>query len=173
MRKTFLILGGLAAAIALLVAIYWHVEADNRSRDVDVASEKIAERERIYGECEGLGSGNCPSQVSEAKWDSFPVYGRHREAIKNRNIGLGVAAASLGAGWILSLIAGGLSRARRAGLHTKAGNAVGESLAASVQHTANAMDKAKGRTRECPFCAEWIKPNATVCPHCRSEISNG
>ena len=24
--------------------------------------------------------------------------------------------------------------------------------------------------RKCPFCAEWIKPEATVCKHCRKDL---
>jgi hypothetical protein len=172
-RKSILSLGGIAAAIAVVIAIYWHAEADKRSGAVDVASERISESKRTYGECGGSHIGSCPRQVMGAIFDYLTVSGRYDEAIENRNVSLAVGAASFGVGWVLSLIVGGLSRAREAGLHTKAGKAVRQSLAASVEHTANAMDKAKGRTKECPFCAEWIKPNATVCPHCRSEIGNG
>lgn len=24
--------------------------------------------------------------------------------------------------------------------------------------------------RKCPFCAEWVQPEATVCKHCRKEL---
>jgi hypothetical protein len=38
-----------------------------------------------------------------------------------------------------------------------------------------ALPKLEGRinprtTRKCPFCAELIKPEATMCKHCRSEL---
>ena len=26
------------------------------------------------------------------------------------------------------------------------------------------------QARKCPFCAEWIKPEATVCKHCHKEM---
>ena len=26
--------------------------------------------------------------------------------------------------------------------------------------------------RKCPFCAEWIKEEAVVCPHCRRDLPN-
>lgn len=25
--------------------------------------------------------------------------------------------------------------------------------------------------RKCPYCAEWIKPEATVCKHCHKELA--
>jgi len=28
-----------------------------------------------------------------------------------------------------------------------------------------------GKRRKCPHCAEWIKMEATVCPHCQREIA--
>ena len=32
------------------------------------------------------------------------------------------------------------------------------------------ISSADGRQRKCPFCAEWVKPEATVCKHCRKEL---
>lgn len=29
---------------------------------------------------------------------------------------------------------------------------------------------AKGKLKQCPFCAETIKPTALVCPHCSREL---
>lgn len=31
----------------------------------------------------------------------------------------------------------------------------------------------KGNRINCPFCKQLIDPTALICPHCRSEISNG
>jgi hypothetical protein len=28
----------------------------------------------------------------------------------------------------------------------------------------------KDRQRKCPFCAEWIKPEATTCKHCHKDL---
>lgn len=29
------------------------------------------------------------------------------------------------------------------------------------------------RSRKCPFCAEWVQPDARVCKHCRRDIVPG
>lgn len=28
----------------------------------------------------------------------------------------------------------------------------------------------KDRQRKCPFCAEWIRPEASVCRHCHKDV---
>jgi len=40
-----------------------------------------------------------------------------------------------------------------------------------VGAVAQISDNAQGRTRECPFCAEMIKPRAKVCRHCGNEVA--
>jgi len=39
-----------------------------------------------------------------------------------------------------------------------------------VGAVAQISDSAQGRTRECPFCAEMIKPQAKVCRHCGKDV---
>jgi hypothetical protein len=40
-----------------------------------------------------------------------------------------------------------------------------------VGAVAQISDSAQGRTRECPFCAEMIKPQAKVCRHCGNDVA--
>ena len=40
----------------------------------------------------------------------------------------------------------------------------------AVGAVAQIADTAQGRTRECPFCAEMIKPQAKVCRHCGNDV---
>jgi hypothetical protein len=40
-----------------------------------------------------------------------------------------------------------------------------------VGAVAQVSDSAQGRTRECPFCAEMIKPQAKVCRHCGNDVA--
>jgi hypothetical protein len=40
-----------------------------------------------------------------------------------------------------------------------------------VGAVAQISDNAQGRTRECPFCAEMIKPQAKVCRHCGKDVA--
>jgi len=41
----------------------------------------------------------------------------------------------------------------------------------AVGTMAKLSDSAQGRTRECPFCAEMIKPHAKVCRHCGKDVA--
>jgi hypothetical protein len=40
----------------------------------------------------------------------------------------------------------------------------------AVSAVAQMADSAQGRTRECPFCAEMIKPHAKICRHCGKDV---
>jgi hypothetical protein len=40
-----------------------------------------------------------------------------------------------------------------------------------VGAVAQISDSAQGRTRECPFCAEMIKPQAKICRHCGKDVT--
>jgi len=33
----------------------------------------------------------------------------------------------------------------------------------------NAELKARGEKKQCPYCKEYIDPEATICPHCRKQ----
>ncbi len=39
--------------------------------------------------------------------------------------------------------------------------------------TADERDYSSGRRIPCPACRESIDPDATICPHCRSELTRG
>ena len=41
-------------------------------------------------------------------------------------------------------------------------------VAIVVERVANS--RADGRTRKCPHCAEFIRPEAIVCKHCGSDV---
>ena len=41
-------------------------------------------------------------------------------------------------------------------------------VAIVVERAANS--RAEGRTRKCPYCAEFVKPEAIVCKHCGRDL---
>lgn len=41
---------------------------------------------------------------------------------------------------------------------------------AVLMFAVSGVASSKDRQRKCPFCAEWIKPEATVCKHCHKDI---
>jgi hypothetical protein len=53
----------------------------------------------------------------------------------------------------------------------KFGEKLGEGAARAASAAAKITDNAQGRTRECPFCAEMIKPHANICHHCGKEVT--
>jgi hypothetical protein len=65
----------------------------------------------------------------------------------------------------------GVSAAQRRGFNTVAG-AVGGLLlgpfAFVLYFVSGVLRPNEGR--KCPFCAEWIKSEATVCKHCHREV---
>jgi hypothetical protein len=103
----------------------------------------------------------------------------------NRNAGFAVAILGPVGIWLLALLWRAKStklrnRAKLGGrMAVAAGRiAVDELSTRSARATrdvfgavAQMSDSAQGRTRECPFCAEMIKPQAKVCRHCGNDVA--
>jgi hypothetical protein len=66
----------------------------------------------------------------------------------------------------------GISAAQRRGFHVAAG-VIGGLLLGPLAFLMYFVSGVAGRdsaNRKCPFCAEWIKLEATVCKHCHREV---
>jgi hypothetical protein len=65
----------------------------------------------------------------------------------------------------------GASAAQRRGFNTMAGAVSGLLLGpfAFALYFVSGVTRAN-ESRKCPFCAEWIKSEATVCKHCHREV---
>lgn len=51
------------------------------------------------------------------------------------------------------------------------GSASASTSQRAVTSASRMANSAKGRTKECPFCAEMIKPQAKVCIHCGRDVN--
>lgn len=103
----------------------------------------------------------------------------------NRNIGFALAIGGPLAIWLSVLVwraaAPQLRRGVKVGgrIAVDAGRIAADELSKRsaratkdvVGAVAQLSDSAQGRTRECPFCAEMIKPQAKVCRHCGKDVA--
>lgn len=74
--------------------------------------------------------------------------------------------------WIAWMLFGaliGVSAAQRRGFSV-AGGIIGGLLLGPL---AFLMFFASGGRQKCPQCAEWIKKEARICPHCKSDVGAG
>jgi hypothetical protein len=66
----------------------------------------------------------------------------------------------------------GISAAQRRGFSVAAGVIGGLLLGplAFLMYFVSGVTRQDSANRKCPFCAEWIKAEATVCKHCHREV---
>lgn len=113
-----------------------------------------------------------------------PTFEEMNKAEETRNVGVAFAVGAV-AVWLLVLLWGVASPRIQKGakvggrMAVDAGRvAVDELSKRSARATKDVVgavvqisDSAQGRTRECPFCAEMIKPQAKVCRHCGKDVA--
>jgi hypothetical protein len=167
-----------AAALALLTFILGiGVGLYGQSRYTSLQLEIDREND----ECKRAADGpydalmKCAMGTTSAEWSAY-------EAEDTRNYGFAFAIGAPLAIWGLVLLSrAATSRAVRQGAirGAQVGRiAVDELSKRSARATkdvvgavAQISDSAQGRTRECPFCAEMIKPQAKVCRHCGKDVA--
>jgi hypothetical protein len=74
--------------------------------------------------------------------------------------------------WPLLGAAIGYGAAQKRGFSTVSGLLGGILLGpfAFLMFFVSGIVSADEQLRKCPFCAEWIRPEATVCKHCHKEV---
>ena len=75
--------------------------------------------------------------------------------------------------WLLLGGAIGAAAAQRKGFSMVAGVVGGMLLGplAVLMFAVSGVVSSKDRQKKCPFCAEWVKPEAKVCKHCHKELA--
>ena len=74
--------------------------------------------------------------------------------------------------WLLLGAAIGVFAAQRRGFSTVGGLVGGLVLGpfAFLMFFVSGIVSADEQLRKCPFCAEWIRPDAKFCKHCRKDV---
>lgn len=63
----------------------------------------------------------------------------------------------------------GVAAAQRKGFSVVAG-VVGGALLGPLAVLMFFVSGGKNQLKKCPFCAEWVKPEATTCKHCHNDL---
>lgn len=151
---TFLIAGGFG--------LYWQ-------KNLEGAKREYNRRESACGQ-----PGADPlCRLSLSAW---PV--SHAEEMRNAGYGIAIGGpVAIGLFVLLwAAVAPGIQRGAKVGGRIAvdasriAANELGKRSTRAVGTVAKLSDSAQGRTRECPFCAEMIKPQAKVCRHCGKDV---
>jgi len=155
---TFLIAGGFG--------LYWQKNYESLKREYD----------RSKSECEQPGADPLCG-LALAVGSARPVY--HAEEMRNTGFEIAIGGpVAIGLFVLLwGVAAPRVQRGAKAGgrIAVDASRSAVDELSKrstrAVGTVAKLSDSAQGRTRECPFCAEMIKPQAKVCRHCGKDVA--
>lgn len=184
---------GLAKVIAILAFLSIGYELDRNLQKYDSLGYQLQVLEQEYGECGrslGMyGTLECPTsamkemtiELNMAEGDiddilsTIGLWGEDPETVKGLSYTLALVSPfiilliqAIFNNNILPLyrrsVQAGKAGARKAGEYSSSTSKKAFTAAAQMS------DTAKGRTMECPSCAELIKPSAQVCIHCGRDV---
>jgi hypothetical protein len=170
----------LAAAllIAGVVALYEHITYTSIKSELDRRESECPQPSMRVLTAEELTDPNLFAPCGPTFEDRAPMH--QAEDIRNSAIAFALGTATI---WLVIFLvrAPEVQKGAKVGgrLAVDAGRvAVDELSKRSARATkevvgavAQLSDSAQGRTRECPFCAEMIKPQAKVCRHCGKDVA--
>jgi len=159
--------------------IYW----SQKMGQMDQVRAKFSALEQQYGACERRGYGYssewyCPTNdMLQLRSKVASMARDYRDAEEYQLTSFGAMVAIPVGTWFLLWLWTVVVRpiATTSAEIGKAGGrylgvASSEATKKAVSRAAKLNDSAQGRTRECPFCAEMIKPQAKVCHHCNRDV---
>ncbi len=180
MLARFFVFTAIAVAIsALSCALYLEI----RLQSWNEADSRMSQLVATNGECSkskgyGVPVWNCPTEeMEELKEDLRDMGYELSNAEQTRNLSYAfvivgpliiIFIGRVVIGTVIPIIATALYYGKR-GAQRASGFSASTSRKA-VTEASRLTDAARGRTKECPSCAEMIKPQAKVCRHCGRDV---
>lgn len=178
---------GFVAVVVAIGALAYGLYMESRMQVWNSTHSEMLQLEATHGKCTkskgyGFPDWNCPTEeMEDLKEELRDMRWELSNAEQTRNLSYGMVIA----GPLIIMFLGSFTiglidtltpvLARIAGFGRRGVQRAGEFSASTsrraVSEASRMADSARGRTRECPYCAEMIKPQARVCWHCGRDVS--
>jgi hypothetical protein len=172
------------AAVAIAIsALAYGLYLESKVVSWNNAVSEISQLEATHGKCSQskpyfMGAWTCPTkELQRLREDLHDMEWGISSAESTRNLSYAmVVVGPLVIGFIYIILTGiVIPVAARISELLKNGTSRAAAISTSTskrafRNAAQISNIAKGRTTECPFCAEMIKPRAKVCHHCGRDV---